>query len=545
MDNEYHHLDQVLPGLWVGDLHSAKDADTLKANNIQSILTVMRGKFSVLETFIRNQIPLDDVEEADVLQHLIPAITFIQGELDKDRGLLVHCQAGTSRSATVAAAYIMYSQSLDASAAIDLIRKARPNVSPNAGFMAQLEIFHQASYKVSRRDKATRMFYLERAVEEILNGDGTAPETDMFAKFPRTPTDSAPATPGGPRRRIRCKMCRTELANREHMLDHGQLGPPTPAIASSPVSSRRPSTHEAVARRPSSSSSRRPSGGVLSMTVMPRPRLGSTTGLSRPSPLSPVEGSNGLAGQVGPLSMSALEDDETQIPSQESDPLTNSTSQSQTRRTSSFGTDLRSRLLAGLTLGPSGLSMSALDSDDEESADSTPVTISTPRTGGIHPSETTPSSLAAETIVGDQDSVPITNKSRPLPASSTTVSAVSPLQHGSELAAQLHANPKLAALRTPGGLSMTPLQTTTRVIDKASISPPILMNPKCSGYFVEPMKWMDFFLEDGQLAGKIICPNKKCGAKLGNYDWAGVCCSCKEWVVPGFCIHRSKVDEIV
>jgi dual specificity phosphatase 12 len=271
------------------------------------------------------------------------------------------------------------------------------------------------------------------------------------------------------------------------MLDHGQLGPPTPAIASSPVSSRRPSTHEAVARRPSSSSSRRPSGGVLSMTVMPRPRLGSTTGLSRPSPLSPVEGSNGLAGQVGPLSMSALEDDETQIPSQESDPLTNSTSQSQTRRTSSFGTDLRSRLLAGLTLGPSGLSMSALDSDDEESADSTPVTISTPRTGGIHPSETTPSSLAAETIVGDQDSVPITNKSRPLPASSTTVSAVSPLQHGSELAAQLHANPKLAALRTPGGLSMTPLQTTTRVIDKASISPPILMNPKCSGYFVEPV----------------------------------------------------------
>jgi dual specificity phosphatase 12 len=92
---------------------------------------------------------------------------------------------------------------------------------------------------------------------------------------------------------------------------------------------------------------------------------------------------------------------------------------------------------------------------------------------------------------------------------------------------------------------MTPLQTTTRVIDKASISPPILMNPKCSGYFVEPMKWMEFFIEDGQLAGKIICPNKKCGAKLGNYDWAGVCCNCKEWVVPGFCIHRSKVDEIV
>lgn len=264
------------------------------------------------------------------------------------------------------------------------------------------------------------------------------------------------------------------------MLDHGQLGPPTPAIASTPVSSRRPSTHETIARR-SSSSSQRPSGGALSMTVMPRPRLGSTTGLSRHSPLTPVEGSNGLAGQVGPLSMSALEDDETKIPSQESDPPPSSISQSQTRRTSSFGTDLRSRLLAGLSLGPSSLSMSALDSDDEESADSTPVTTATPRTGGSHPSETTPSSLAGETIVGDPDTV------RPPPASSTAAPAVSPLQHGSEIAAQLHANPKLAALRPPGGLSMTPLQTTTRVIDKASISPPILMNPKCSGYFVEPV----------------------------------------------------------
>jgi len=42
-----------------------------------------------------------------------------------------------------------------------------------------------------------------------------------------------------------------------------------------------------------------------------------------------------------------------------------------------------------------------------------------------------------------------------------------------ELAAQLLANPKLAALRSPKAAS--------------PISPPILTNPKCSGYFVEPV----------------------------------------------------------
>lgn len=277
---------------------------------------------------------------------------------------------------------------------------------------------------------------------------------------------------------------RAELANREHMLDHGQLGPPTPAVAFSPVSSRRPS--DVIPRRPSSSSSRRPSGGALSMTL-PRPRRGSSSGPTRPSPLTSVEGSNGLAG----LSMSALDDDEGKNASQEDELPTGSASQSQRRRGSSFGDDLRSRLLAGLSIGiSSNLSMSALDSDDEEPVSSVtapPGTVSTPKAGGIPPAETVSSPLAtsgtSDTVSEDTGSAQIAGKSRPPPVSA----GVSNLQHGVDLAAQLHANPKLAALRSPGGLSMTPLQPATRVIDKSTISPPILMNPKCSGYFVEPV----------------------------------------------------------
>lgn len=79
----------------------------------------------------------------------------------------------------------MYTQKLDASAALDLIRAVRPHTecvhtvyicayethmsSPNEGFLQQLEIFHQASYKISRRSKPVRMFYMERAVEEVMS----------------------------------------------------------------------------------------------------------------------------------------------------------------------------------------------------------------------------------------------------------------------------------------------------------------------------------------------------------------------------------------
>ena len=50
------------------------------------------------QTFVRHQINIDDTESSDLLQHFVPAITFIQAELDKNHGVLVHCQAGMSES---------------------------------------------------------------------------------------------------------------------------------------------------------------------------------------------------------------------------------------------------------------------------------------------------------------------------------------------------------------------------------------------------------------------------------------------------------------
>ena len=289
-------------------------------------------------------------------------------------------------------------------------------------------------------------------------------------------------------------ICRTELANREHMLDHGQLGPPTPAVALSPATSRRPSTHDAAARRPSSSSSRRPSTGALGMS---RPRLGSSSGPTRPFSLTPIDGGSGLSAMTTSLSTSAVDDDDGKSVGQESDLQTGQATQPQHRH-SSFGTDLRSRLLAGLSLGtPSNVSMSALDSDDEESVGSTTapsMTMTSPRTGSVATADTAPSpnptSGTSETISENSNTTPTTGKGRPLPASSATSAGGVTFQHGADLAAQLQSNPKLAALRPPGGLSMTPLtplQIGPKTIDKSSISPPILMNPKCSGYFVEPV----------------------------------------------------------
>ncbi|KAG6908000.1 hypothetical protein DXG01_006535 [Tephrocybe rancida] len=181
-------MDEVTPGLWIGDLASALDVEKLRTHGIYSILSAMRGRLTIKETFIKHQVLLDDTEDADILQHLLPSIHFIQAELDKGRGVLVHCHAGVStswpiilppcgalnvlrpgRSATVVAAFLMYSKNMDRESALEMIRSVRPSIEPNEGFLRQLEIFHNAQFQVSRRDKSTRMYYMERALDEVMS----------------------------------------------------------------------------------------------------------------------------------------------------------------------------------------------------------------------------------------------------------------------------------------------------------------------------------------------------------------------------------------
>lgn len=66
---------------------------------------------------------------------------------------------------------------------------------------------------------------------------------------------------------------------------------------------------------------------------------------------------------------------------------------------------------------------------------------------------------------------------------------------------------------------------------------------QCQHFFVEPLSWMRGVLEHGELNGRLLCPNAKCGAGVGRYDWKGFRCSCGAWVTPAFSLQRAKVDE--
>ncbi|KAI5461978.1 protein-tyrosine phosphatase-like protein [Mariannaea sp. PMI_226] len=67
----------------------------------------------------------------------------------------------------------------------------------------------------------------------------------------------------------------------------------------------------------------------------------------------------------------------------------------------------------------------------------------------------------------------------------------------------------------------------------------------CQHFFLEPLGWMRSVLEQGELNGRLTCPNPKCGAGVGRYDWKGFKCSCSGWVTPAFSLQRARVDDVV
>lgn len=66
----------------------------------------------------------------------------------------------------------------------------------------------------------------------------------------------------------------------------------------------------------------------------------------------------------------------------------------------------------------------------------------------------------------------------------------------------------------------------------------------CQHHFIEPLSWMKPTLEEGELEGRLLCPNAKCGWSIGRYAWQGFKCNCREWVCPAFSLGASKVDEV-
>jgi len=136
---DYAVPDEVLPGVYLGEAECAWNAHCLQRLGVTHILTVAFIAPAFPELFEYHIAEVDDRNCENLLGRFGECIAFIEKALAGGGKVLVHCRHGVSRSATVVAAFVMVRLRLGWAAAIEHVRSRRRRVSPNDGFLAQLE----------------------------------------------------------------------------------------------------------------------------------------------------------------------------------------------------------------------------------------------------------------------------------------------------------------------------------------------------------------------------------------------------------------------
>lgn len=168
-------MDEVLPGLWIGDLACALSPEYLSIAGITHIITALGQRLPAPKSPLPcgrtipasrcYHVKCDDEESENLLVHFPRVNEVINealqeqwvkgeqgGEIDEwkeathewghwettgEGTVLVHCQAGCSRSVALVVAYVMATRGIGRDAALELIRARRSQAEPNEGFMEQ------------------------------------------------------------------------------------------------------------------------------------------------------------------------------------------------------------------------------------------------------------------------------------------------------------------------------------------------------------------------------------------------------------------------
>lgn len=130
----------VLSFLYLGNERDASDITRLKRLGITYVLNVTAHlpKHQSTDDFNFKRIPAIDDCQQNLKQYFEEAFSFIDEARDSGSKILVHCQAGISRSATIVIGYLMKNFRLSLVEAYQQVKGKRPIISPNLNFMGQL-----------------------------------------------------------------------------------------------------------------------------------------------------------------------------------------------------------------------------------------------------------------------------------------------------------------------------------------------------------------------------------------------------------------------
>ncbi|XP_015186277.1 PREDICTED: dual specificity protein phosphatase 19 [Polistes dominula] len=127
----------IIHGLFLSSQDPAVDIEILKKYNIKHILSIginLSLKFDGIKYY---QCELLDLPESDIFLSVKTCINIIHK--NRHENILIHCNAGVSRSPTIVISYLMTLENMSYDEAYEKVKSKRNCIKPNSGFVEQLK----------------------------------------------------------------------------------------------------------------------------------------------------------------------------------------------------------------------------------------------------------------------------------------------------------------------------------------------------------------------------------------------------------------------
>ncbi|ORX87467.1 phosphatases II [Anaeromyces robustus] len=131
---------EVVENLFIGSQDAAAEEEILNSKGITHIVNVGTGIPNMFEhKFKYFKVDILDTPEFDILPFIEPTSNFIDNAIKNENGkVLVHCNAGVSRSSAILIGYLMKKRNYTYEEALEKTKLARSCICPNFGFAEQL-----------------------------------------------------------------------------------------------------------------------------------------------------------------------------------------------------------------------------------------------------------------------------------------------------------------------------------------------------------------------------------------------------------------------
>lgn len=152
-----NNADEILQGVWLGNMRAALDENFLRKNNITTVFNCSKETDIPFHPSIqrRYRIPVDDNLKEEEIRHLefvsFEAVAKIALEIKQGHKILIHCAAGMQRSAAVTAMLLIAIKNITVEQAIHYIRSRRPIAfGNNANFLKAILGFYNTYQEMMR-----------------------------------------------------------------------------------------------------------------------------------------------------------------------------------------------------------------------------------------------------------------------------------------------------------------------------------------------------------------------------------------------------------